>query len=662
MSRWASAAAAWPGVVLAGLALAGWVPHARDLPAYFVPLRQHTARVLRGEASPFWLEQIGCGEPFLANPQSALFYPPAWGALVLPPARAVGVEVGLHLALLAVGAARLARRLGASAGWSVAAGWGAAAAGPVLDSAGVLNNLTTLAWLPWGWEAALAGRLRRCALFTALAGFAGEPQLAAMGAAVSWLLVPRRRTGGALLLAAGLTAVQAVPFAGWVAAGDRGARMEVAEAARGALGVEQLAALIFPSAGEARGEFRFVLHPTLPLWALLGVALALATDGPARRLAGVALACGAVAVLASLPAGGEVWHAVTFGLLRYPARLLFPAAVMAAVAGAVGLGRARWPRGVGAAVALALTGAGVVAGAPLPGVLAQATAGLAPVAPWGAGAAALGALALGGQQVVALQLRRSASVPVACGEAQRAAARLFLVEPSRAMFQWVAEDPQGRLPALGLGYLALQDGRATARSFAPLVHAALAEHLRQADRGPAGRWWLNALGADGVVSWRPLAGFARRCVEGGVVVMDNPAAFPLTAVVARLPAPGEEPALAGALLGSQQRGSYHRWVVRVAEGGGVFMRLATPETGWRFWVDGRRQSPVRGAGILHGVPLPAGDHVVEARYRPPGWPLGTAVTLLALVVLVWLRGAGGKGERVGVGGGRQPEETRWRSW
>lgn len=634
MSRWALPVAALPGVAVALAALAGWVPQARDLPAYFVPLREHTARVLKGEASLFWNDLVGCGEPFFANPQSALLYPPAWLALLLPPATAVGVEVGLHLALLGVGTAWLARRLGVTGWWAAAAGLGAVSAGPVMDSAGVLNNLTALTWLPWAWEAALAGALKRCAVFSALAFLAGEPQLAALGAVVSLLLAPARRTGQGLLLAGGIVAVQVIPFAFWVAGGDRGAAMGVEEAARGGLPVALLPALAFPGAGAGGGEFLFVVHPTLPLWVLLGLALALARAGPARRLALATLAGVAAAVLASTPAGERAWSAVTLGLVRYPARLLLPAAVMGATAAAVALSRLKGRIGVSLALGAGLAAVGVlVEGAPWGAVAQAVAAGAATVTPWGATAAAAGSLALAAQQGAALALGRPLEVPVPCLEAQRAATRLYLVEPSRAMLAWVAEDPLPRTQALGLGYHPLQDGRRVARTFAPLASAALAAHLRQADQGPAGRWWLDSLAADAVVSVHPIAELPVLCRAGGLVVSSNLRAWPRFAVVAGMPPPGAEPVPAGELLRHEGGGSYHRWTVRVDGQGSLVLRLDTPDRGWRYRVDGQRVNPLRGAGILQGVPVPAGEHVVEARYRPPGLGVGAGITLGALLVL-----------------------------
>ena len=73
-----------PGALVMAAAFAGWCPGARDLPTYFVPLRERTAEVVRLQQAPFWNADSGCGEPYFANPQTGVLYPPAWLAAALP--------------------------------------------------------------------------------------------------------------------------------------------------------------------------------------------------------------------------------------------------------------------------------------------------------------------------------------------------------------------------------------------------------------------------------------------------------------------------------------------------------------------------------------------------------------------------------------------------
>ena len=65
----------------------------------------------------------------------------------------------------------------------------------------------------------------------------------------------------------------------------------------------------------------------------------------------------------------------------------------------------------------------------------------------------------------------------------------------------------------------------------------------------------------------------------------------------------------------------------------MLLWLETPDEGWRLLVDGRPGEAVAGPGILHGVAVPAGEHEVSARYRPPGLLAGAAISLVCLSVL-----------------------------
>src|SRR4026208_1765987 len=56
----------------------------RDHSDYLQPLRFFTAEELRAGRLPLWNPYSGSGEPWLANPQTGVFYPPAWVFVVLP--------------------------------------------------------------------------------------------------------------------------------------------------------------------------------------------------------------------------------------------------------------------------------------------------------------------------------------------------------------------------------------------------------------------------------------------------------------------------------------------------------------------------------------------------------------------------------------------------
>ncbi len=630
-----------PGILLTIAALGGLAPTLRDLHGYFVPLRAHTAAVLSGHGSVLRTTAVGCGEPYFANPQTGILYPLTWLALIMPAWQAVGVEAGLHIALLGVGSLLLALRLGAREWMALAGAWAVVLAGPIADTVGVLNNLETLAWMPWIWHAALGGSVPATAGLLALAYLGAEPQLAAIAAVVAVALAPRRRTVAAVLLGAGLVAVQALPFLAWVSGGDRGPGRALDVICAGALTIGDIPALVAPGALLPEYVGRFLANPTMPLWVLLlGAAAVLTGDRRVRTLAVSGWLLLALAVVPSLSWGRELWATLTLGLVRYPSRLVFPAVVMLAPAAAAGLrtGRRTVLLGVIAgvtALGLAAGSAASVAETTLQALVA-ASCGVAPLAPW---AALTGALALGPRDVSHLGLERTASAPdVPCLAPQREQpGRLFTVQLTRTQFAWAEKSPRVRGDALGWGYVALEDGREMVRTFGPLASRRLAEHLAEADRGPAGRWWLDALAAPWLQAHHELHGFPVVCRDDGLVLARNPNAWQEVSVVRAIPAPGSPPEPAGVVLAATTRED--RWSRHVKlDRDGVLLWSATPDPGWRFEVDGQPVGARSGPGILQGIPVDAGEHTVTARYRPPGLLPGGLISLASVVLLVLPRG------------------------
>ncbi|HEX9491622.1 MAG TPA: hypothetical protein VGA33_00025, partial [Thermoanaerobaculia bacterium] len=68
----------------------------RDHSDYFQPMRYFTAVELRNFRLPLWNPYNASGEPWLANPQIGVFYPPAWIFLVVPFAPAYVLYLFLH--------------------------------------------------------------------------------------------------------------------------------------------------------------------------------------------------------------------------------------------------------------------------------------------------------------------------------------------------------------------------------------------------------------------------------------------------------------------------------------------------------------------------------------------------------------------------------------
>ncbi|HUP46486.1 MAG TPA: YfhO family protein [Thermoanaerobaculia bacterium] len=212
----------------------------RDHTDYFQPLRFFTTVHLRGLALPHWNPYSASGEPWLANPQTGVFYPPAWLFLFLPFHTAYMLFLAAHLAILGCGAYLLfARSVSKEA--ALVGGVAIAFSGPVLSLLDVSNNLTTFAWVPWVlWS---VHRPVRAALFLALAFLGGEPFFAALAAflyvAVRVIPSGSEESGGRggawkdILLTAvaafGLSAMQLLPFLEMVRGSDRAAGLSAAE-------------------------------------------------------------------------------------------------------------------------------------------------------------------------------------------------------------------------------------------------------------------------------------------------------------------------------------------------------------------------------------------------------------------------------------------------
>ncbi len=341
----------WVPLLLALAPVVGLSPAPRDILDFFAPMRAMTASSLSAGVMPWLNLANGCGEAWFANPETAVLYPPAWVHLILPPVWAMALEIGLHLAWLSLGVGLIARHLGAGPlGRSVAetAAW---SVGPVIFTVGVLNNLETLAWVPWMVLAARVPGHRATALVaitTALAWLGGEPQLWAM-AVVLTVAVARSRIRAVAGVALGtlVVAVQMVPFIFWVLEGDRGPQA-ASWVLRGAVTPADWSGLLVP--GLPADPDRMIYAESLFFGAPLVVCALL---GAWRRkwLLAAAVVLGFLATLPEL-GGGGIFLALTGGLVRYPSR--FALVGLALLLPMIGPGVEKWIEGQGRWLAVAV--------------------------------------------------------------------------------------------------------------------------------------------------------------------------------------------------------------------------------------------------------------------------------------------------------------------
>jgi hypothetical protein len=204
-----------------------------DAFVYFYPQRVFLARSLLSGRIPLWDPYLFGGAPFLANPQTAVLYPPSW-LFVLGPVQAVyAAQLVLHAFLASFFTYLLARHafgvlpLAASVG-GLAYAFGGFAVGQV----GHLNQISAAAWLPavlLAYDRFMVTRrvywLALGALALAMQLLAGHPQetymtlmvLGIFGAVrAPWRSVPRLAwcaAGGAsmCILGGALSAAQLLP-------------------------------------------------------------------------------------------------------------------------------------------------------------------------------------------------------------------------------------------------------------------------------------------------------------------------------------------------------------------------------------------------------------------------------------------------------------------
>lgn len=74
------------------------------------------------------------------------------------------------------------------------------------------------------------------------------------------------------------------------------------------------------------------------------------------------------------------------------------------------------------------------------------------------------------------------------------------------------------------------------------------------------------------------------------------------------------------------------WVTVLEDSWLVVSQTAIP--GWQASIDGRRVPLGRAYGVLAAVPVPTGARLVELRYRPLGWRIGTPVSGATALLLL----------------------------
>lgn len=200
--------------------------YARDMAGLEIPMRKHVVGLMKEWRLPLWTEAYGNGQPVLANPKNAIFYPTTWLYVILP----FGIAFKLHfiahaiLAWLGLYALGRAFRLSQEAAFLGASSF--LLGGFYLSSIEFYNHVAAFCWLPWLLLTVQSGRPRAfrtwatMALLWSLVFLAGAPHFIPLAAAfvlLTILIASDRKQArlllalGALTLAFGLSAVQLIP-------------------------------------------------------------------------------------------------------------------------------------------------------------------------------------------------------------------------------------------------------------------------------------------------------------------------------------------------------------------------------------------------------------------------------------------------------------------
>ena len=154
----------------------------RDTTAIEIPTRKLCAQLLKDGNFALWTDDYGQGQPFLANPKNAIFYPTTLLYLILPLFTAFKLHYFIHAIIAWLGLYYLCRSMSLSCRGSF---FGASLfifGGMYLSSFEFYNHIAALAWMPW-ILVILLSRLKKfipslflLAVFWALMILAGTPE------------------------------------------------------------------------------------------------------------------------------------------------------------------------------------------------------------------------------------------------------------------------------------------------------------------------------------------------------------------------------------------------------------------------------------------------------------------------------------------------------
>lgn len=341
---WLGIVAAFPKVVV------GWESFFyRDFGVLGYPFFYHLQESLLHGEVPLWNPLSNCGAPFLAQWGTMVLYPGAWVAALLPLPQALNYFCLAHLFLAGLGMYWLVRREAGNDFAASVSGVAFVFSGAMFGCMIWSNYLVALGWMPWvvlwtreAWRN--GGRKIVLAGFAAtMQLLAGTPELvtftwvilAGLAAADVWrkqaaVWAMVRRTGGIVLLAAGLGAAQLLPFLDLLAQSQREPGFAVTKWAMPGWGWANLFVPLFHCFETPTGNFFEYDQAFLSSYYPGVVVLVLAAWSLRRPRAAVAVALWVLTLLSLVLALGDngwlypwlkqVWPAI--GIARFPVKFV----------------------------------------------------------------------------------------------------------------------------------------------------------------------------------------------------------------------------------------------------------------------------------------------------------------------------------------------------
>ncbi len=360
----------------------GQAPSFRDQGDFFYPLKLYTAGRIREGAIPFWNPLSGTGEPWLANLQSGVFYPPTFFFLLRSPALAAALFLLFHFGLAAWGMRRFLLEEAVSEAGALVGTAVYCAGGLAVSLSAYWNHFGGWAYLPAILGLARSGLTSRparvgLAFLVGLQAMAGSPELsgATLAAALLFAFVPRSnpeepwapttpRRGASRLALAGLLGLA---LAGWalVPAGelwwhsDRRAALSQPDREGGAAGTKAVTSALGLSSENATSYLSTLYFGPAALFA----AAAAFSEKQRRNLLRVVALMGLVGILAAAagPPGTWLRQLPPLDRVRYPSKaLVWTSFAVAALAG-LGADRLRFAGDAGRRWRIVLGAAGAAA-------------------------------------------------------------------------------------------------------------------------------------------------------------------------------------------------------------------------------------------------------------------------------------------------------------